>query len=104
MDRSTSLDFVSEKTPKHRHAFIQTSRVFDTFWPLCRYKLIARSILTVKKLTSTLRVKLVFYFEQHLSLQTTEKSTKTFQTKPKPNKTNKQNQNVLQEVISHPPC
>jgi hypothetical protein len=33
-----------------------------------------------KKLTSTLRVKLVFYFEHHLSLKTTKKSKKTFQT------------------------
>jgi hypothetical protein len=32
MDRSTSLIyFVSEKTPKHSHAFIQTSRVFLYF-------------------------------------------------------------------------
>jgi hypothetical protein len=33
MVRNTSLIllFVSEKTPKHSHVFIQTSRVFDTF-------------------------------------------------------------------------
>jgi hypothetical protein len=73
---------MSEKTPKHNHAFIQTSRVFfAAFWPLCRYKLIARSILTAERLTPTLRVKLVFYFEHFLRLKTTEKSTKTFQTK-----------------------
>jgi hypothetical protein len=72
--------FISEKTPKHSHAFIQTSLVFAAFWPLCRYKLIARSILTAERLIPTLRVKLVFYFEHILRLKTTAKSMKTFQT------------------------
>jgi hypothetical protein len=73
--------FIREKTPKHSNAFIQTTCVFDTFWLLCIYKLIARSILTAKKRTSTLGVNLVFYFQYHISLKTTEKSTKTFQAK-----------------------
>jgi hypothetical protein len=73
--------FISKKTPKHNRAFIQSSRVFAAFWTLCRYKLIARSILFAKRLTRTLMVKLVFYFEHILRLKTTEKSTKTFQTK-----------------------
>jgi hypothetical protein len=60
---------------------IQTSRVFAAFWPLCRYKLIARSILPAERLTPSLRVKLVFYFKHILRLKTTEKSTKTSQTK-----------------------
>jgi hypothetical protein len=34
-----------------------------------------------KKLTFTLRVNLVFYFEHYFSLKTTEKSMKTVQTK-----------------------
>jgi hypothetical protein len=64
--------FISEKTPKHNHAFIQTSSVFAAFWPLCRYKLNARSIHTAERLTPTLRVTLVFYFEHILRLKTTE--------------------------------
>jgi hypothetical protein len=64
--------FISEKTTKHNHAFIQTSRVFAAFWPLFRYKIIARIKLTAERLTLTLRVKLVFYFEHILRLKTTE--------------------------------
>jgi hypothetical protein len=41
--------FISEKTPKHNHAFIQTSLVFAAFWPFRRYKLIASSILTADR-------------------------------------------------------
>jgi hypothetical protein len=81
MARSTSLLLHLWETPKHNHAFIQTSHVFAAFWPLCRYKLIARSIFTVKRLTPTLRVKLIFNFEHIFRLKTAEKSTKTFQTK-----------------------
>jgi hypothetical protein len=55
---------------------------------------IARSILTAETLIPTLKVKLVFYFEHILRLKTTEKSTKTLETK----------RSKCMAVIRHLPC